>query len=251
VASPLVAATYALAGKAAAGSTPAAFPYAASLGSLTDVTNGSNGSCGGTYLCTAGVGYDGPTGRGTPNGALAFAAATTPSPAPVPAPTPTPPTAAPPAQLLGNEGFETGSPAPWTASAGVIDKSTAQPAHTGSWKAWLGGYGITHTDTLTQTVTIPATAGTATLSYWLHVATAETTATTVYDKLTVQLVSSTGAVLATPGMFSNVNRNTGYTQKVVDVSKYKGQKVTLRFTATENGSRQTSFVVDDTALTVG
>ena len=34
-----------------------------------DVTVGSNGTCGGTYLCTAGVGYDGPTGWGTPNGA--------------------------------------------------------------------------------------------------------------------------------------------------------------------------------------
>jgi len=33
---------------------------------LNDVTSGSNGSCGGTYLCTAGPGYDGPTGLGTP-----------------------------------------------------------------------------------------------------------------------------------------------------------------------------------------
>jgi len=40
--------------------------------SLNDVKSGSNGSCGGTYLCTAGVGYDGPTGLGTPNGTSAF-----------------------------------------------------------------------------------------------------------------------------------------------------------------------------------
>lgn len=39
---------------------------------LNDVTTGSNGSCGGTYFCTAGVGYDGPTGNGTPNGTGAF-----------------------------------------------------------------------------------------------------------------------------------------------------------------------------------
>jgi subtilase family serine protease len=39
---------------------------------LNDVTSGSNGSCGGSYLCTAGVGYDGPTGNGTPNGTGAF-----------------------------------------------------------------------------------------------------------------------------------------------------------------------------------
>jgi subtilase family serine protease len=39
---------------------------------LNDVTSGTNGSCGGTYFCSAGVGYDGPTGLGTPNGTGAF-----------------------------------------------------------------------------------------------------------------------------------------------------------------------------------
>jgi subtilase family serine protease len=39
---------------------------------LNDVTSGTNGSCGGTYFCTAGSGYDGPTGLGTPNGTGAF-----------------------------------------------------------------------------------------------------------------------------------------------------------------------------------
>ncbi len=39
---------------------------------LNDVTSGSNGSCGGTYFCNAVVGYDGPTGRGSPNGSSAF-----------------------------------------------------------------------------------------------------------------------------------------------------------------------------------
>jgi len=37
-----------------------------------DVTSGSNGSCGGTYLCTGALGYDGPTGLGTPNGVSAY-----------------------------------------------------------------------------------------------------------------------------------------------------------------------------------
>ena len=39
---------------------------------LNDITTGSNGSCGGSYLCTAGKGYDGPTGWGTPKGVKAF-----------------------------------------------------------------------------------------------------------------------------------------------------------------------------------
>jgi hypothetical protein len=47
-------------------------PYS-HLSALFDVTSGSNGrSCGKTYFCTAGVGYDGPTGLGTPNGSAAF-----------------------------------------------------------------------------------------------------------------------------------------------------------------------------------
>jgi subtilase family serine protease len=55
------------------GSTPngAASLYANPT-ALYDITSGSNGSCGGTYFCTAGSGYDGPTGLGTPNGTGAF-----------------------------------------------------------------------------------------------------------------------------------------------------------------------------------
>ncbi|MFG1811344.1 peptidase S8 [Streptomyces sp. NPDC049040] len=71
VSSPIIAAVYALAGTPSAGSYPSSFPYAHTT-ALNDVTSGSNGSCGGSYLCTAGPGYDGPTGLGTPNGVTAF-----------------------------------------------------------------------------------------------------------------------------------------------------------------------------------
>ncbi|HUY51734.1 MAG TPA: S53 family peptidase [Streptosporangiaceae bacterium] len=73
VASPIIAAVYALAnpgGAAAKGSLPTRFPYQASSG-LRDITIGANGSCG-TYLCTAATGYDGPTGLGVPSGVNAF-----------------------------------------------------------------------------------------------------------------------------------------------------------------------------------
>jgi subtilase family serine protease len=71
VSSPIVASVYALAGNAASVNY-GSFPYSSPTGSLFDVTSGSNGSCGGSYLCTAGVGYDGPTGLGTPNGTGGF-----------------------------------------------------------------------------------------------------------------------------------------------------------------------------------
>ena len=70
LASPLIAAVYALAGNPS-GVVYGSAPYAASAGQLHDVTSGSNGSCG-SYLCTAATGYDGPTGVGTPNGVGAF-----------------------------------------------------------------------------------------------------------------------------------------------------------------------------------
>ncbi len=68
VAAPIIGGVYALNGVAATfGSNPYAHRTA-----LFDVIGGSNGSCGGSYLCTAVAGYDGPTGLGTPNGSSAF-----------------------------------------------------------------------------------------------------------------------------------------------------------------------------------
>ncbi len=73
VASPIIAAAYALAGGPAPGTYPGPSLYARS-GSLWDVPSGANGTCGGSYLCTAGTGYDGPTGLGSPNGIAAMTA---------------------------------------------------------------------------------------------------------------------------------------------------------------------------------
>jgi hypothetical protein len=78
VATPIVTSIYALNGNLAPGNQAAAYPYVAPAGALNDVTSGSNGSCVPTYLCTAGPGYDGPTGLGTPNGTAAFGRRTVP-----------------------------------------------------------------------------------------------------------------------------------------------------------------------------
>lgn len=68
--SPIIAALYALAGNAAS-TVDGSYSYS-HKSALHDVTSGSNGSCGGSYLCTAKTGYDGPTGNGTPKGTAAF-----------------------------------------------------------------------------------------------------------------------------------------------------------------------------------
>jgi len=70
VASPIIASVYALAGNTSTVNY-GSYPYS-KTSSLYDITSGSNGSCGGSYLCTAGPGYDGPTGLGTPNGTVGF-----------------------------------------------------------------------------------------------------------------------------------------------------------------------------------
>ncbi|MEZ0115741.1 Zn-dependent metalloprotease [Catenulispora sp. EB89] len=154
-------------------------------------------------------------------------------------------------QLLGNPGFETGSAAPWSASSGVINSdTTSEPAHSGSYNAWLDGYGTTHTDTLSQSVTIPSTCKTANFSFFVHIDTAETTTTTAYDKLSVQVLNSSGTVLGTLATYSNLNAASGFVSHSFNLASYIGQTVTLKFTGTEDASLQTSFVLDDTALNV-
>jgi hypothetical protein len=93
-------------------------------------------------------------------------------------------------------------------------------------------------------VTIPAGCS-ATLTFWLHIDSAETTTTTQYDKLTVKLGATT---LAT---YSNLNKASGYVLKSFNVASFAGQTVTLSFSGVEDSSLQTSFVIDDTALNVG
>ncbi|MEU6777505.1 M1 family aminopeptidase [Streptomyces sp. NPDC046759] len=147
-----------------------------------------------------------------------------------------------PAQVVANGGFESGT-SPWTAStSSVITSRSGETAHGGTSYAWLDGVGSTHTDTLSQSVTVPAGCDAATLTFWLHIDTAETTSSTAYDKLTARIGNTT---LAT---YSNLDKNSGYVRKSIDVSAYAGQTVSLSFTGTEDSSLQTSFVLDDIAL---
>jgi hypothetical protein len=74
-------------------------------------------------------------------------------------------------QLLGNPGFESGNTV-WSATADVIlNNSETEPyeaSHSGSWFAWLDGYGTPHTDTVAQAVTLPTGCAHYTLSFWKH-----------------------------------------------------------------------------------
>ena len=136
------------------------------------------------------------------------------------------------------------------ATAGVITNSTGRTPRTGSWYAWLDGYGTTHTDSLYQQITIPSTATSATLNFYLKIDTAETTTTTAFDTLKVQVRNSSNTVLATLATYSNLNKSTGYLLKTFNLTAYKGQTIRVYFLGVEDSSLQTSFVIDDTAVNV-
>jgi hypothetical protein len=148
-------------------------------------------------------------------------------------------------QLLQNPGFESGA-TDWKASAGIVSSANGEVPHSGSYYAWFGGKGSPQTDTLSQAVTIPADKSNATLSFWLHIDTQETS-TQALDTFTVSVTS--GGVTTTLGSFSNLNKNTGYAEQSFDMSKWIGQSVTVTFLGVEKSSLRTSFVLDDVALT--
>jgi hypothetical protein len=149
-------------------------------------------------------------------------------------------------ELVQNNSFETGT-SPWTETSGVINNTASEPAHTGSYKAWLDGYGATHTDYVRQSITIPATATKATLDFFMHVDTAETSTTTAYDKLSAQVVTSAGKYV-TLATWSNLDAAAGYQEHTVDLSAYIGQTIQINFYGTEDASNQTSFVIDDVSV---
>jgi len=149
-------------------------------------------------------------------------------------------------ERVTNGGFESGATG-WSGTTGVIGNYSGQSAYEGTQFAWLGGNGTTASETITQAVTIPSTATAATLTFALHIDTAET-GSTAYDKLVVTVKNSAGTVLGTLATYSNVNAASGYQVRTFNMLAYKGQTVTLSFAMNEDSSLQTSFVVDKVSL---
>jgi hypothetical protein len=314
VAAPLIASVYALAGDP--GSTPPQDLYQ-HTGSLYPVTSGSDGTCSPSYLCTAGSGYNGPSGWGTPDGLTAFTPTNsgtdtvtvtdpgnqsdttgsavslqitasdsgqgrpltytatglppglsvnsssglitgTPTTTGTSSVTVTAkdttgasgsttftwtvvssPSCSSPGNVVGNGTFADGS-VDWTTTPDVIGKwAPSEPPYTGSYDAWLDGYGTSHTDTLSQSVEIPAGCS-ASLHLWLHIDSAQTgTANGSFA------ISIAGTVI---GTFTNLNAASGYQEHSYNVSSYAGRTVTLLVTGVETNSRQTSYVVGQIAL---
>jgi hypothetical protein len=204
--------------------TDTASPYSASLDSTT-LADGSHSLVAKAYDAAGNVGTSSTVSFSVSNGTGGSGGGTT--------------------ELIGNGGFESGATV-WTQTSGVITSDTSEAAHAGSWKAWLDGYGSAHTDYVRQSVTIPSTVTSATLSFYLHVDTAES-GSTAYDTLKVQLITAAGSYV-TLATYSNANASSGYVLRTLDLGAYKGQTVQLNFYGVEDSSLQTSFVIDDVSV---
>lgn len=145
-----------------------------------------------------------------------------------------------PGATLTNGGFESGA-AGWTGTDGPITADTRRPAHSGSWKLWLGGNGSPTNESVSQSFAVPAGATSPALTYWIRIDTAES-GSTAYDKATVQLNGTT------KHSYSNASTpRTTWSQKTIDLTAYRGTTVTLTLAASEDSTLQTSFVIDDVA----
>jgi vibriolysin len=124
--------------------------------------------------------------------------------------------------------------------------------HAGTDYAYAGVYSSSSQTVTSANAVIPSAATSATLTFYVSIVTSETTTSTAYDKLSVQLVDgSTGSVLATLGTLSNLNKTASastYALKSYSVTTYKGKTVKVRFAATNDSSLVTSFRIDDVSL---
>ena len=154
--------------------------------------------------------------------------------------------------LVANGGFEGGALS-WTqASNGGYQLVNSLHPHTGSQSAYLCGYSSC-TDTLYQTVTLPATITSATLSYWTYINTQDVGSTTCSDTLAASIRTSRGATIKTVQSQCNTAAH-GWTQYTFDVtsnlSTYTGQKVKVFFQGTTKAATSSDFYLDDVAFTV-
>jgi Subtilase family/Viral BACON domain len=150
-------------------------------------------------------------------------------------------------QLITNGGFE-GSSTPWVLSGAAW--STGAFPHAGTGYSILGGVNNATGHTEYQTITIPAGCS-ANLNFWLNISSDETTTTTQFDKLFVEVRNTSGTLLTTLVQYSNLNKQTAgvYTLRgPFSLAAYAGQTVRVQFRGTTDVSLITSFRVDDVSV---
>jgi len=127
-------------------------------------------------------------------------------------------------------------------------------AHSGLNYASLGGNN-NENDALTQTITVPAGAPSAPLTFWVNITTQETNGKS-YDYLYIEIHNASGTLLATPLTLSNTNATSDkntlgvyFQPQSVDLSSYAGKTIEVVFHATTDYEKTTTFLIDDVSVT--
>lgn len=156
-------------------------------------------------------------------------------------------------QVLMNTGFEQASPVIWKGDTGTIQgASSSQPEvvpHGGTQFSWLGGYGSVVSDQIAQDLYVPATAVSATATFYMKIVTAEPSAGGAKDFVFVEALDATGGSLGTLLTKSNLDAS-AYKAYSVDLLPYKGRVVRLSFKSQEDSQLATSFLLDDVVANI-
>ena len=155
-------------------------------------------------------------------------------------------------ELIVNGGFESGS-SPWVLSGGATVDTTAGYSRSGAGYLFLGGL-EDEVDQAYQTITIPAGASSATLSFYYNILSDEDLSG-AYDTFTATICSTSGTVLTTVASKSNLDQDQGigpsyYHQQTFDLLPYAGQTIRIQFDSSNDTSLVTSFDIDDVSVQV-
>ena len=148
--------------------------------------------------------------------------------------------------LILNPGFETGT-SPWVVS-GQVTRSTGSFPHSGVAYMIINGVNSS-SGTLYQTVTVPS--GGANLNFWLNITTSEAAGAAIFDRLFIEVRSTSGTLLATLATFSNQNSGTAGVYVLrgpYNLSSFAGQTVRIQFRGTNDITLPSSFRIDDVSV---
>jgi len=157
-----------------------------------------------------------------------------------------------PQQLVSNGAFA-GTVTQWTLSGDFFADSRFSNCHSCPGYAYLsdpsGSLSLSNNlfGSMTQDISLPSTASSIALSYWVNISTLETTTTTPSDVLSVSFVNTAGGSPQLIRTFSNLDAG-GYRQATFDLTPYKGQTIHLEFIGTTNPTLGTVFRVDDVSV---
>lgn len=157
--------------------------------------------------------------------------------------------------VIVNGTFEAGT-TPW-APSGYADVASLSYPHGGSWYSYVGNANNA-AGSIAQFFPIPASASAATLKFYIDIVTAETSTSTKYDTLKVDLATGSDQYVGTIAEFSNLDKgdnvNGTYVLKTYNImpllNAYKGESLFLIFSGTTDGSSSTIFRVDDVTLEI-